>query len=284
MLFPTACPHCTRDFQAEFADNHIHDLTCPHCGGKCCVFVRKQKFEMLFDLGTRALMDGYAREAVASFSAALERFFEFYVKATALERAAERGGDFAGAQAALEGTWRHVASQSERQLGMLTLAYLLREGRVPDFMDARSLGSDFRNRVIHRGYLPTQAEVEAYAARVFALIDRLLTELGPAATHAELLQELTFAAHLEQLGDDVIAVFEEHPGMFRARRFGGQAQTAPKLSVPGIPANVTDPQKLKRLTALNDAQKFQQALRERGELLRVFKGAGPSLGESEKGR
>ena len=87
MLFPTACPHCTRDFQAEFADSHVHDLTCPHCGGKSCVFVRKQKFEMLFDLGTRALMDGYAREAVASFSAALERFFEFYVKAAALERA-----------------------------------------------------------------------------------------------------------------------------------------------------------------------------------------------------
>lgn len=272
MRFPTACPHCTWEMQAEFTDSHIHDLTCPHCGGRSCVFVRKQKFELLFDLGTRALLDGYAREAVASFAAALERFFEFYVKSHALERAAAQGGDFVAAQATLDRTWRHVASQSERQLGMITLAYLLREGREPDFMDGKSLGSDFRNRVIHRGYLPTQTEVEAYAARVFALIDRLLTELGDAAANAELLQELTFATHLETLPDDVIAVFEEHPGMFRARRFGGEGPTA-------APRTSTEKTEKKALGAaplnLNDAQKFQHALRERGQLLRAFKGEKP---------
>ena len=255
--------------QAEFTDSHIHDLTCPHCGGRSCVFVRKQKFELLFDLGTRALLDGYAREAVASFAAALERFFEFYVRAHALEAAAARGGDFAAARETLDRTWRHVASQSERQLGMLTLAYLLREGREPDFLDGKSLGSDFRNRVIHRGYLPGHAEVEAYAARVFALIDRLLTELGDAAAHAELLQELGFAAHLETLPDDVIAVFEEHPGMFRARRFGGAGPATAPRSPGDRGALGAAP------LQLNDAQKFQWALRERGPLLRAFKGGGP---------
>ena len=202
---------------------------------------------------------------MASFAAALERFFEFYVKAHALEGAAARGGDFGAAQATLDRTWRHVASQSERQLGMMTLAYFLREGREPDFMDGKSLGSDFRNRVIHRGYLPTHAEVEAYAARVFALIDRLLTELGPSAAHAELLQELTFAAHLETLPDDVTAVFEEHPGMFRARRFGGEGP----VSAPRTPG---EKKALGPAPSLNDGQKFQQALRERGQLLRAFKG------------
>lgn len=272
MRFPTTCPHCQRGFEAEFADSNIHDLTCPQCGGRSCVFIRKQKFEVLFDLGTRALLDGYAREAVASFAAALERFFEFYVKAMTLEKAAQQGGDFGEVSALLERTWRHVASQSERQMGMFTLAYFLREGREPDFLDSKSLGVDFRNKVIHRGYLPTQAEVEAYAARVFGLIDRLLGELGEAAAQAELLQELTFAAHREALPDDVVAIFEEHPGMFRARRFGGQGPAKASAPAPTIPANVTDLQKRKRLTTLNDAQKFQQALKERGELLRMFKG------------
>ncbi|EYB68427.1 hypothetical protein DEIPH_ctg023orf0008 [Deinococcus phoenicis] len=263
MHFPTVCPGCAREVRAEFADSAIHDLTCPHCGTRYCVFVRKHKFEVLFDLGTRALLDGYAREAVASFAAALERFFEFYVRAFALERAADAAGDFGEALAALDGTWRHVASQSERQVGMLALAYLLREGREPDFLTPKALGADFRNRVIHRGYLPRRAEVDAYAARVFALIDRLLTELGGSAAHAELSQEQAFAAHLAALPEGVTAIFEEHPGMFRARRFG----TAPPAKAgPGMTARSVN-----GASALNDAQTFARALAERGPLLDVFK-------------
>lgn len=264
MLFPTLCPACAREVRVEFADSAVHDLRCPHCGAAFCVLVRKHKFEVLFDLGTRALLDGYAREAVASFAAALERFFEFYVWAYALERAAGAERDFEEALAALEGTWRAVASQSERQLGMFALAYLLREGRAPDFLTPQALGADFRNRVIHRGSLPRREEVEAYAARVFALIDRLLTELGDGAAHAALAQERRFAAHLARLPDHVTAVFEEHPGMFRARRFGG---TAPGKSAPGKGGAGGRPP--------NDAQAFARALAERGPGLRhLRKGAG----------
>ncbi|BDP42996.1 hypothetical protein DAETH_29650 [Deinococcus aetherius] len=263
MNFPTTCPGCAREVPAEFADSLIHELTCPQCGTRYVVFVRKQKFEVLFDLGTKALLEGYAREAVASFSAALERFFEFYVRAYALERAADTALGFEDALAALDGTWRHVASQSERQLGMFALAYLLREGKSPDFLTPGALGTDFRNRVIHRGALPRHEEVEAYAARVFGLIDRLLTELGPGAAQVELAQEGAFAAHLAGLPEGVVAVFEEHPGMFRARRFAGPdgGETATKTAPPG-PAT-TPP--------LNDAQRFAWALAERGALLSPLK-------------
>lgn len=258
MHFPTICPACAREVQVEFADSAVHDVVCPCCGGRYVVYVRKHKFEVLFDLGTKALLDGYAREAVASFAAALERFFEFYVKAYALERVAGAEGDFGEAVATLEDTWRHVASQSERQLGMMALAYLLREGRAPDFLTPKALGSDFRNRVIHRGYLPRREEVEAYAARVFALIDRLLSELGEGAAHAELVQEEAFAAHLATLPEGVTAIFEEHPGMFRARRFGGT------LKEKAVPPGKTAP-------PLNDAQAFARALAERGPGLELFR-------------
>ena len=262
MLFPTTCPNCLRENRAEFTDSNIHEVTCQHCQARYCVFVRKQKFEMLFDLGTRALLDGYAREAVASFAAALERFFEFYVRAYALERAAERGGEFGEALRTLEGTWRHVVSQSERQVGMFALAYLLREGQEPEFLGGKAMGTDFRNKVIHRGYIPGHAEVEEYAARIFALIDRLLTELGDTAQHAELAQEQVFAAHLAALPDNVTAIFEEHPGMFRARRFGQEHLSKSRAT----PLSVTGSQ-----TPLNDAQAFQQALWERSQGLSHFK-------------
>lgn len=255
MFFPTRCPHCSHENRAEYTDSNIHDIRCGRCGKRYCVFVRKHKFEVLFDLGTRALLDGYAREAVSSFAAAQERFFEFYVRAFTLERAANSAQPFEEAVAALEATWRHVVSQSERQLGMFALAYLLREGAEPDFLTPKALGSDFRNKVIHRGYLPTTDEVNAYAARVFGLIDRLLRQLGPSASHVELLQEQHFAQHLAQLPDSVLVIFEEHPGMFRARRFGGSVGNKLNVRTAGQ-------------APMNDAQAFAQAISERGHFFK----------------
>ncbi|WP_315941220.1 hypothetical protein [Deinococcus sp. Marseille-Q6407] len=197
--FSVACPHCVRAVPVEYADRLIYDLICRHCGGAFCLFVRRQKFEVLFELGTEALLAGYAREAVSSFAAALERCFEFYVWAFALEQAASRGLSLEEAQAALEATWKLADRQSERQLGMLALAYLLREGRPPDFLKPQVLGSEFRNAVIHRGALPRREEVENYAAQVFEVIDRLLRELGPATLQVQLLDELEFSRHFAGL-------------------------------------------------------------------------------------
>lgn len=269
MYFPTTCPNCGRENRAEFADNGIHDLKCANCAARYCVFLRKQKFEVLFDLGTRALMDGYAREAVASFSAALERFLEFYVRAFALERSADAERDFDEVSAALEATWKHVVSQSERQVGMFALAYFVREGKEPDFLTAKSLGTDFRNKVVHRGYLPTREEVEVYAAQVFSLIDRLLTELGATSAHAELLQEREFARRMHDLPDNVTIVIEEHPGMFRARRFG----TLTPMRQPALKSTATKPAKVLNEVKMYQQELFKLALEERGELLRRFKGS-----------
>lgn len=266
MRFPVTCPRCAAAFQADYTDSGIHDLTCAQCGGAFTVYLRKHKFEMLFDLGTRALMDGYAREAVSSFAASLERFFEFYTRAAALERAAQRHEDFEVAHARLEKTWKLLSAQSERQMGAFAMLYLERQGQAPDFLTPQNLGTEFRNKVIHRGYLPPRSEVEAYAGRIFALIDRLLSELGEAATHAQLEQELSYSRHMQAQSEDVIAVFEEHPGMFRVRRFG--SQLLPKHSRPSSLPSKTLPS-----TPANDATGFQAALRERGELLgKVFKG------------
>lgn len=229
--FGVTCPHCAESVAVEYADRLIYDLTCPHCGQNFVLFVRKQKFEVLFDLGTSALLAGYAREAVSSFAAALERCFEFYVRAFALEQASGAGLALEEAQARLEATWKLVDRQSERQMGMLALAYLLREGRPPDFLRPQSLGSEFRNAVIHRGMLPRREEVEDYAAQVFEVIDRLLRELGEATLQVQALDELEFARHFAALPPGMPAVTQEHPGLFRARMHGHfQAGSAAVIS------------------------------------------------------
>ncbi len=269
MKFTTTCPHCQHPFQTEYLDSGVHDLHCPNCGRRFALFIRKHRFETLFDLGTRALMDGYAREAVVNFAAALERCLEFYMRSALLERAAQEHRDLEAVARELGATWKLLVSQSERQLGAFAAVYLAKEGRAPEFLTPQGLGADFRNRVIHRGYLPRESEVQDYAARLFALMNRLLEELGDAALQGTLMQEREYAAALDALPDDVVAVFEEHPGMFRTPR--SQA-SGPNISVP-TPS--TDPASSRQATpsqplntpSINDAAAFQAALKERGTLI-----------------
>ncbi len=278
MNIPTICPHCQHAFQTEYLDSGIHELTCPACQGRFALFIRKHRFETLFDLGTRALMGGYAREAVVNFAAALERCLEFYLRSALLERFAHQGRSIEDAEGELEATWKLLVSQSERQLGAFAAVYLAREGRAPDFLTPQGLGAEFRNRVIHRGYLPREQEVQNYAAGLFALMNRLLEDLGDAALQGTLTQEREYAAALARLDEGVPAVFEEHPGMFRVpRTVSGSTvsgRTASELDTP-LPAPVPASHQLSHQPAserpntrpLNDAAAFQAALRERGTLV-----------------
>lgn len=265
MNFRTSCPHCGHGFQTEYLDSNVHDLRCPGCQQRFVLFIRKHRFEMLFDLGTRALMDGYAREAVVNFAAALERCLEFYLRSALLERAASEHRDLDEVTRELEGTWKLLVSQSERQLGAFAGVYLGRQGRAPEFLTPQGLSTDFRNRVIHRGYLPREDEVQTYAARLFALMNRLLDELGDAALQGTLLQEREYAAALDRLPDDVVVVFEEHPGMFRTPR--QETDPGTEIRSPAPSPSRHRPASGASAQPMNDAATFQTALRERGTLV-----------------
>ena len=62
----------------EIPANGIFHLRCEQ-GHETITFLQQTKFELLFDLGLYALCDGYPREAITNFAAALERFYEFYI-------------------------------------------------------------------------------------------------------------------------------------------------------------------------------------------------------------
>lgn len=67
-------------------------------------------------------MDGYFRDAVASFSATLVRFFEYYIRVVAAKRDIDKE--------VFSKSWGAIKNQSERQLGAYIFLYTIETGRT----------------------------------------------------------------------------------------------------------------------------------------------------------
>lgn len=151
---------------ASVADDGRYEVRCD-AGHLSVVFLENLKFELLFDLGLNALLDGYPREAVSSFASALERFYEFYwrVAMTHLTVSMDEAAT----------AWKAVARQSERQLGMFITAHLAIMRSAPPLLSPKDV--KFRNDVIHNGYVPTLQEAVAFGNTVMALMNQTLDAL-----------------------------------------------------------------------------------------------------------
>ena len=144
-------------------DDGIHEVICPN-DHRSFIFVSNPLFEILFDYGLQAMLDEYTREAVASISASLERFYEFYIKVIQLKHKAPSDE--------IEKSWKQISSQSERQLGGFVSLYL-----VENMKAIKPIDPTFRNKVIHKGKIPTYEEAFKYGAEVFSFVKDNLNEL-----------------------------------------------------------------------------------------------------------
>ena len=115
-----------------------------------------RKHDLLLQSACLAFLDGYEREATASFAASLERLWEFYIRVVAASRSLD--------PSAFESTWKQLSRQSERQLGAFLMIYLFDTGNA---YDHRKSMIEFRNKVIHQGYIPIQQEAYEYGRYVF---------------------------------------------------------------------------------------------------------------------
>jgi len=167
-----SCPVCRTDEQsiiaAHLRDDGAADVTCP-LGHQFVAVSPYDKFEILFDAGSLALIDEYPREAVADFAAALEQFFAFFVQLVSENYVIDDGPDVPNQPITLSDTetaktWSQVAAQSERQLGAFLYVHLLTMGTAYD-IDKK--GIELRNKVVHRGCLPTLHEATKYGERVW---------------------------------------------------------------------------------------------------------------------
>jgi phage FluMu protein Com len=176
MKFPFRCPSCGELNAIEYKANNHYMFECSRCNQMNETIIRKEKFELLFDFGSWAFLDGYYREAVANFATSLERFLEFWIR-TIRHKHSVSDEHF-------EKTWKLMSKQSQRQLGAFAMLYLFETGEFPDFLDSNRLNTSFRNDVVHTGKIPSRDEAVEYAELVFELIRSLLIELyGIAPTY-----------------------------------------------------------------------------------------------------
>lgn len=178
MKFPFLCGFegCGALNPLDYAEQDLYRYECAVCGRKNAHILSREKFEVIFDFGALAFLDGYYREAVADFATALERFFEFFIRTVFRERGLS--------DETVKDTWKLLSRQTERQLGAFAALYLLFTGRRPDFLHDKRLRVEFRNNVIHKGHIPSQEEAAAYSETVHALIRKLLGELWEIAPNS----------------------------------------------------------------------------------------------------
>lgn len=136
-----------------------YEFTCPN-GHRGVVVIQQFPFQLLYDLGIEAMLDGYPREAVADFAAALERYHEFFATAAGLALQLP--------PAELETTWKTVAKQSERQLGLFAGLHLALHG-VAGRLLPRSM-VELRNEVVHSGHIPSESKAINFGQAVANLL------------------------------------------------------------------------------------------------------------------
>lgn len=213
MKFIISCPECGHDIEAAevvIGNDPIHEVLCDF-GHKNNIFLVNQKHELLFEIAAQAIVDGYYREAISSFSASLERYYEFFIKV--IHQGI--GPD------ALDKAWKHVASQSERQLGAYIFTYLNVFNNSPEILEKKAI--ELRNKVIHKGHIPSRDEAVNYGKKVASIIqdgcnilhDRCNGKLeafysGNIPSNTKLAKHVILDIYLGSLSVKELALFEEY--------------------------------------------------------------------------
>jgi hypothetical protein len=185
MRLPALCSVCMIDnpesqvFAALHPTNdgrYIH--TCER-GHNSLTIIQQEQFQVLFEVGLHAIIDGYFREAVVDFASALERFYEFYFRMHCRSRGITRAYE--------DKTWLVVKSQSERQLGLYLCSYLYMNGECAPTLDDKR--TNFRNAVIHKGYLPSKEEAIAFGTAAADIMLPIMQDLS--TTQENTLNQMT---------------------------------------------------------------------------------------------
>mgnify|MGYP003383983423 CR=1 FL=1 len=171
-IFAT-CMECLKElgspsFEPIIADYYNEPVAYIECnrGHKSAFMLQSQKFEILLESAANALLEGYTLEAASTLSSAYERFFEFAIYVLCSKQEVN--------EKELQETFKQVSRQSERQLGAFLYLYLFEFGE--SYQINKKL-VEFRNKVIHKGYIPTPDEVEGFGEKIYCEIYAITQKL-----------------------------------------------------------------------------------------------------------
>lgn len=177
---------------SEFRDDGIYRFKCD-VGHEGIVGGQQQHFEILSEIAMFAIVDGYYREAVASFVASMERYFEFFMRVTLRASGVEE--NVVGLM------WKQLSNSSERQFGVYCYAYVQAFGEAPPVPSDSQ--RKFRNDVIHKGKIPSRDEAITQCQFIVDMVRASIWRLrGKYQNQVQVevlgrLQKIALAAHEE---------------------------------------------------------------------------------------
>jgi hypothetical protein len=192
MRITLICPECSSDGFARYfldtiRDDGLYQGQCPK-GHQFLVGTQTLRYEMLFDIALNAIRDRYYREAVSSFIASAERFYEFAIRVFA--RVHNLSPDL------ITNVWKQVSNQSERQYGAYVLLYTCHFQQLPTALSPKMV--ELRNNVIHKGILPDKEQSVRFGEEVYAVIQNGVQKL-----RAQYLNEVNaqLSEHVGAIGE-----------------------------------------------------------------------------------
>jgi hypothetical protein len=165
--------------QIEVRDDGCYTAICLS-GHRTVTVLQQHKFEVLFEIGAHAILDGYYREAVSSFTSSLERFYEYTIQIF-LEKSS-------GSDDLFQVAWKNVSNMSERQLGAFIFLWASHFKEPPALLPASLI--TFRNEVIHKGKIPSRDEALKYGNAVLDVLRPKINKINE--TFPEQVQSSTF--------------------------------------------------------------------------------------------
>ncbi|WP_052452945.1 hypothetical protein [Paenibacillus polymyxa] len=195
------------ELKCDLTDSLSYDFTCNR-GHKNVFLLQSHKFELLFQMGLYAFSDGYFREAVSNFAAAVERFHEFCIAVLSWELGnknvvTDQNSDVHSHSLMDEhfnveykNAWKELSRQSERQLGAYIMLYLVTFKRKPILMSHKWV--EFRNRIVHKGTFPDTDDTNEYARVTFDYIKGKLLELKSAYSEST---EAVYSKEIQEYKD-----------------------------------------------------------------------------------
>lgn len=136
-------------------------------GHKSAIIYDERKHDILFQSACYTFLNGFEREAVSGFAASLERLYEFFIRVIARKESIERK--------VFDKTWKLLSKHSERQFGCFVMFYSMATNET---YSIKNKLIEFRNKVIHQGYIPKKKETWDFGENVFNIKKEIMQLLN----------------------------------------------------------------------------------------------------------